>query len=147
MARYSLAETIISIKSNDSQINSMFGTISIGGEGSTVGSINTSMNNDSMWSTEGFATGGWVHSKNLDRTGSISVDVNQLAPIVSKLKQLYNVFFSGEYDGFTITVSNMSGQKICTGDDCYLKSMPAQNFASSASSQTWTFTCGKLTYN
>ena len=113
MKRYSLADYRVSIDSNDPTIKSMFGTISIGGEGSYLGSIGVSQNSN-LWNTKGFATGAWAHDKNLDRTGKCQIQLHQLSNDVVKLIRLFNVFYSGNYGSSTIVVSDNLGNKIAS---------------------------------
>ena len=101
--RYSLANYILSIDSNDERIKSLFGTISIGGEGSYLGSIAVGLAT-SMFSTSGYPTGGWVHNKNLDRHGTTTVTLNQLSDKVAKFIQLCKLFYQEDYDGFTLSL-------------------------------------------
>lgn len=143
--KYSLADYILSIRPDDSRL-SAFGTLNIGGEGTAIGSISIAYDN-SMWSTTSFATGGWVHDKNLSRTGTISIQISQLSDKVSKMMQFANIFYSGDYDGFTITLSDSLGQQIATCVDCYFKQIPSQEFGDSAANQTWSLTSGKITFS
>lgn len=143
--RYSLANYIISISPTDSALRSMFGTISIGGEGSYLGNISVSQNSN-LWSTKGFATGGWVHDKNLDRTGQASLQLNQLSPAIAKLVKLFNIFYAGDYAGSTITVTDLNGNKVVNCSDCYIQKVPDQVFGESSENQTWSFTCGRVTF-
>ena len=144
--RYSLANYVLSIEPNDSRLKSMFGTISIGGDGSYLGSITLSRTT-SLFTTQGYPTGGWVHSKNLDRTGTASLNLNQLSSIVAKLVKMLNVYYTGDYDGLTLSVSDTSGNKIASAIDCYITQIPAQVLGSSAQDQTWSFTCGQVNFN
>lgn len=145
MKRYSLANHILSIESNDPAIRNMFNVISIGGEGSYTGSINVSQQNN-LWETEGFATGGWVHNKNLSRCGTVTVNLSQLAEQVAKFIQLCNTFYSADYEGFTLTITTNEGRKIATCTDCYIQKIPDQNFSETAGRQDWTFTCGHIAF-
>lgn len=144
--KYSLANYILSIDSNDNDIKSMFGTISIGGEGSYLGSISLTRNSN-MYETRGYRTGGWVHDKNLDRTGTAVVTLNQLAPQVGKFIQLANLFYSSDYQGFTLSLSDINGNKIATCIDCYFTKIPDQSYGESASDQSWSLTCGQVNFN
>jgi len=144
--RYSLANYILSVESNDSFIKQLFGTISIGGEGSYLNRISLSLNKE-QFSTKGFVTGGWVHDKSLDRTGVATVELNQLSDKVSKFIQLCKCFYSGDYDGFTLTLSDINGNKVATCVDCYISKPADQDFAESSGSQVWQFTCGQINYN
>ena len=143
MKKYSLANYILSIEPADASLKTMFGTISIGGEGSYLGSINVSMNS-SLWSTTGYATGAWVHNKSLDKSGTCKININQLSDKVIKLIKLCNVYYSGDYNGVTITVSDNSGNKVATCVDCYIQKLADQSFSTTADSQDWTFTCGQI---
>ena len=143
--KYSLANYILSIDSNDPTIKNMFGAISIGGEGNYLGNIVVSIVND-MWSTNGYATGAWVHNKNLDRHGTVTVQLNQLSNQVAKFIQLCKIFYSGDYEGFTLSLSDINGNKIATGIDCYIQKIADQTYDSSASNQSWVFTCGQINY-
>lgn len=145
MKRYSLANYIMSISPTDATLRSMFGTISIGGEGSFLGNITVSQNNN-LWTTKGFATGGWVHDKNLDRTGTATVQLSQLAPAISKLIKLFNIFYAGDYAGSTITVSDLNGNKVVTCSDSYIQKAADQSFGEASENQNWSFTCGKVTF-
>ena len=146
MSKYSLANHILSIKPNDQQLNLLFGTINIGGEGSYLDSVNISLESG-MWSTTGYATGGWVHNKRLNRNGTVSLSLNQLSNSVAILKRLASIFYTGDYDGFTITLTTNDGTLISTCTDCYLSSIPEQAFAAEAANQTWSFTCGKIVFD
>lgn len=144
--KYSLANYILSIEPTDSRIKNLFGTISIGGQGSAVGTIDLSIAND-MFSTTGFATGGWVHNKSLDRTGTVSITINQLATAVGKFLQMSKLFYGEDYDGFTLTLSDIGGEKIASCIDCYIQAIPTQSFSKDAADQNWVFTCGQINFN
>lgn len=145
MKRYSLADYRLSIDSNDPTIKSMFGTISIGGEGSYLGSVIVSQNS-ALWNTKGFATGAWVHDKNLDRTGKCQINIHQLANDVVKLIRLCNIYYSGNYGSSTIIVSDNLGNKVATCNDCFIEKIADQSFSESSENQSWTFTCGKVIF-
>lgn len=144
--RYSLANYILSIEPNDATIKQMFGTISIGGEGSTVGAISLTPN-ETMYKTTGYATGGWVHDKSLNRTGVASITLNQLSKAVSKFIQMCKVFYADDYDGFTLSLSDINGNKVATCIDCYISKIPTQEFGATAADQTWDWTCGQINFN
>lgn len=143
--RYSLADYILSIKPNDSEIAAMFGTISIGGEGNYLDSI-TIDTNSALWSVQGFATGGWVHNKNLDRSGSATLSLSQLSDAIAKLKKLCLISYVGDYDGFTLTLSNTKGELVATCIDAQISKIPAQDYSETAAMQSWSFVCGKVIY-
>lgn len=146
MKRYSLANYILSIESNDATIRSLFGTLSIGGEGSYMGSVNVATETD-LWSTEGFSTGAWVHNKNLDRHGKVTVSLSQLSDAVQKFIHLCNLYYAGNYGSLSMVLTNVAGSKICTCTDCLITGIPSQDFAETAGRQSWVFTCGKIVFN
>lgn len=143
--KYSLSDYIVSIQPNDAGIKRIFGNIVIGGEGDATDSIIARLAND-LWSTTGFATGAWVHNKNLDRHGTVELSVSQLSEKVAKLKQFCNLYYGGEYSGATITISDIYGIKVCTCVDCYVTKIPDQQYSSTAGNQTWQFTCGEISF-
>lgn len=144
--KYSLANYILSIQPNDTTLKTMFSNVSIGGEGSATDSITISLENQ-IWKTSAFATGAWVHDKNLARNGTADISISQLSDKVAKFKQMCNIFYNGEYDGFTLSLVDNTGNKVCTCVDCYLTKIPNQEFKETASTQTWTFTCGEITFD
>lgn len=145
MKRYSLANYILSISPKDQGIKSMFGVISLGGKDSYLGNITISID-PTLWSTKGYATGAWVHDKNLSRVGSCSVSIHQLADEVIKFIRLCQYYYSGDYNGCTLTVSDTKGNKVATCEDCYISKIPDQTFGESSGNQTWSFTCGKVSF-
>lgn len=144
--KYSLANYILTIKSDDPNASQIFGDdISIGGEGDAIGSISFSREG-SMWSTESFSTGAWIHNKNLSRVGTAEIEISQLAPQVAKFIQICNVYYGSDYKGFTLSLTDTEQNPIAEGIDCYITKVPEQNFGSSAGRQTWSFTCGQVNF-
>lgn len=148
---YSLSDYIVSIKPgdqtpNDRELNSAFGTISIGGEGSYVGSVKASQTND-IFTTKGYPSGDWVHNKSLDRTGTVEIGLNQLAEKVGVLVRLVNFYFLDDYSGCTITIDNKEGRCVCKAEDCLPVKPADQEYGAEAADQTWTFTCGKVSFS
>ena len=151
MTRYSLADYILSIKSSNQEINSMFGTLAIGGEGTAIGSISLSLTN-ALYSTETYSTGAWIHNKNLSRSGNVSVTLNQLADQIPTLKRLVNLYYNGvgssiDQLGLTLSVVDTLGNEIASCIDCFPTKIPDQNFNREAEDQTWVFTAGKITFD
>ena len=143
--RYSLANYIVSITPNDNAMK-IFGTISIGGEGSYLDSINLSLANN-LYDTTSYSTGAWVHDKNLAKNGTVSITLNQLSAQVAKFKQMANMLYSSDYDGLTITVSDTLGNEVAKAIDCYFIKIPDQDFGQKASNQQWQLTAGKISFN
>lgn len=149
--RYSLASYKITITAKDPSINQFFGAngqgLTIGGQGTTVGSIDLSYANP-QWSMRSYKTGGYVHEKSFSRSGTVSVTLNQLAPEISIMKTVCNQFFgTDDLDGLTITLTDTFGNAIANCIDCFIEGIPDQRHGESAQDQTWSFLCGNITYN
>lgn len=146
--RYSLANYILTIANDNSDVNSLFGNVQIGGEGDAVSSI-TVNHETNLWSTEGYATGAWVHNKNLDRHGTVEISMSQLTDAVAKFKQFVNLFYStsdsNDVQGSTLTLSDTEGNVIAVCEDCYPTRIPSQQFGNTAGVQNWSFTAGRIT--
>lgn len=159
---YSLADYTLTIKYNDdnesvtpSVVKSIIGSgYTIGGpgnngEGSFVGSITVSRNS-SLWDTSGDHTGSWVHNQNLDRTGAITISINQISEDVIKFAQICSAYetIQGKYGGLQLIVTSANGVQgiVATGDDCFIKQIPSQNLGDSADNQPWEFTCGRIQF-
>lgn len=163
LTRYALTDYILSIQvptelqnfflGENQTTNNKANVISIGGEGSYVGQISIGSQTEAQWITEGDATGSWVHSKSLNRVGTISVQINQVSDNVRKLIRLFQTYYSADaqVEGLTITISKSNGTnnptEVCEGTDCYLANRPEIAFGDTAQAQTWSFTCGKITFN
>lgn len=144
--RYSLADYIVTVDPVDPNLKSSFGSsVSVGGQGSATDSISVELDDD-LWSTTGYATGGWVHDKNLSRTGKVTISLSQLTNEVARFKQLINFYYNSDYSGLSIIVSTSSGKKVASCHDCYPTKIPAQTFGKNAADQSWSFTSGKITF-
>ena len=99
-----------------------------------------------LWSTTGFATGGWAHDKNLSRIGSCTISIHQLSDAVIMLIRLCKVYYTGDYAGYTITVADAKGNQVANCIDCYPTKIQDQEFKESSDNQSWEFTCGQITY-
>lgn len=161
MQRYSLTDYILSVKvpeslrdvflgdndTNDSTSN----VISIGGDGSYIGSI-TIQRQTAQWNTQADATGSWVHSQSKDKHGTIQVRLNQVSDKVRLLIRLYETYYSSDIttEGLTITVNKAVGggnqKEVCNCVDCYIVNIPEQQYGSSTGEQNWQFTCGQINF-
>lgn len=151
--RYSLARYILTValpEDFDTTFVAAFGsTLSIGGEGSYLNSISISLAG-TLWSTEGDATGSWVHNQNLDRTGECKVSISQVSDNIFRFIRLCNCFYSSSitYErGINLTLKDNEGNTVATCEDCYISKIPDQDFGEKAATQDWSFTCGKITFN
>ena len=120
-------------------------------KGSFVGQIVVRRNKD-LFSTTGDATGSWVHDKNLDRTGTIEIDITQISDDVVMLSQLCQIFESLQTNipGLELTISSTGSgvaTTIVTGRDSYLQKLPDLTFGENAQKLTWIFTCGQVIYD
>lgn len=147
MKRYCLANYILTV---DIPSDIGFGTqsVTIGGNGSYMDTFTVTMS-QSMFTTQGDHTGSWVHVKNLDQTGQIQVTIKQVADDIAIFKALMNVYRSldSEATGMTLTLRDTLGNTVCTANDCVIEKVPDQAFADEPASQTWTFLCGKITFD
>lgn len=151
--RYSLSDYRLSITVPNS-LSGLLGLseFSIGGEGSYLDNIDTGYDND-LFTTEGDATGSWVHNKNLSKVGKVTVTINQMSEKVARFKRLCNLFYSAtsdsneEYDGLTMVLTDMKNQVIATMVDCFIVKIPNQRYGQKAETQAWVITCGKISYN
>lgn len=144
---YSLANYKMTITSSDANLIAVFGeSMTIGGNGSQVGQFSVS-DLQNQHSVQNYATGGYVFSKSYDRTGQISVQLNQMSDEVGKFKNLVNLYYGGDYGTLTIVLTNNENEKVVECIDCLPEGIPGQTFGNSASSQTWNFVVGKITIN
>ena len=148
--RYTLANYTLTITpSAELKAAGFSDTISVGGEGDYIGTITAGNGQSNVWSTTGYATGAWIHTKNLNRTGSISVTVSQLADQVIYFIRLVNTYFTAaNVGGLTMTISDASNndRAVVEAIDCFPTSIPDISYAASAGSLNFEFTCGRLTF-
>ena len=152
--RYSLADHTVKITFPD---NLTVGGVNIGGTvlkiggpgdnntgGSFTGEITVSRSTDT-WSTEGDATGSWVHNKSLNRTGSVSMQIRQISDDVIRLKMLSQVFETGDFPGCKIEVFSIT-DTVARAEDCYITKIPDQVYGENAAMQTWNWTAGRVSF-
>lgn len=184
MARYSLSDYIL-VVTIPSEIKSLFSigttsdgqttskdetSFSIGGNNSYTGSVTVSYKTD-QWITTGDATGSWVHTMSRDRTGTVSVSINQVSDRIKTLIRLCQAYYDlnssqniGENNAFdgtasfsdkdvssvsrgiTLTVNDRNNNVLCTCLDCYITKIADQQFAASPNDQNWSFTSGRITF-
>lgn len=145
--RYSLANYILSVASDDAKITKLFENVQIGGDGNALSSI-TIQTTDALWETESFATGAYVHNKNLSRVGTCEISISQLTDAVAKFKTFVNYFYTenGSDASITLTLNDSNNNPVATCKDCYPTQIPAQEFTAKAVEQRWQFTCGSITF-
>lgn len=145
--RYSLAQYILTI-TLPANLASEFGAqaISVGGENSYLESMSVSYRS-TLWETSADNTGSWVHNQNLDRSGTVTLSLNQVSIAVAKFKKLCNLYFNASniYEGLTLELSDTDGNTIATCNDCLVTKIPDQALSNAAQNQSWTLTCGKIT--
>lgn len=144
--KYSLADYVLSIQPNDSTLRRMFGNIVIGGDGenNAYDQIDIALN-DNLWDTTSFATGAWIHNKNLSRVGTVSINLSMLSTYTNTLTQLCKQYYSmNNYAGVTIVVSDRVGNQVAACTDCFPQKLPDTNLRATAEMNTWVFTCGQI---
>lgn len=157
-SRYSLADYTVTIT-----IPSLLGMsstqISIGGPGengqygSCVGEIKVTRNKE-LWTTEGDPTGSWVHNKDLNRTGTVEINLRQVSNQIYKLMQICQLYegASRSVEGLTITVNPVNDfgspvTEFIVCDDCMITKIPDQDYTDTAKEQQWVFTCGRVSFS
>lgn len=151
MKKYALANYQIAISINDTQLRNLFSDeIVIGGAGTYMGNI--SVNRESnVYEVQGDNTGSYVFNQNLNKTGTVTLSINQLSDDVIKLKRIVEWCYTHEISPFTITVrsntlESTSVKTVCICNDCLVQGVPTQSFGDAATNQTWTFICGKIDF-
>lgn len=152
--RYSLADHLVKVTL---PANVIVGGVNIGGmvlefggpgnnkqTGSFTGEISVERSSDT-WTTEGDPTGSWVHNKNLNKTGTVSLQLRQVADDVIRLQMLAQVFENNDFPGCNIEVFNGS-DTVARAEDCYISRVPSQVFGDTAAMQTWSWTAGRITF-
>ena len=143
--RYALANYIVSIKPKDRSLAETFGeTVSVGGTGSNLGSITVSRSNE-MFSMKSYATGGYAIDKNLSKVGKVSIKLHQLSTEVQKFIKLCNMYYIDDYDGCTITVTDINNDLIANCIDCFIN-QASQDFEEQSGDQTWEFVVGDVNF-
>lgn len=155
--RYSLSDYKLSIKLPSSLAEKFgidSGVINVGGEGSYLESMNVNVNG-TLWTTEAMPNGDYIHTKNLDRSGTVSVTLSMISDISDKFRKICSIYYtisssesslSDIEEGLTLTLQN-GDNNIITCESCYLTGIPRHNFQASAQTLTWDFTCGKVVFN
>lgn len=144
--RYNLARYTLTITppTTASELVEAFGqSLTIGGNGSNVGSIELRRQNE-MFSLKTYATGGYAVDKNLSKAGTISITLHQLSAEIQKFIKVCNVYFNGDYDGCTLTVMDENNE-VASAKDCFINQAP-QTFAENSGEQTWSFICGEVDF-
>jgi len=147
--KYSLVEYLLTI-TFPAQMEREMGikTLTIGGEGSYTDSFEFNQSRD-VYSTTGDATGSWIHSKSMDRTGTAAISLSQVSNQIVQLTRLFNLYYNSDVidEGVTITLRDNSSKTIATCNDCFITKVPAINIRETPQNRTWTFTCGQIIIN
>lgn len=149
--RYCLANYILAIDITDPEARTIFGdTITIGGNGSYLDNITISRTNN-IYEVAGDNTGSYIFNKNLNKTGTITISINQLHDNITIFKRLVNYCYEHDMEPLTISLrTNNSNplniETIATCTDCLLQGTPNQSFGNTATTQIWTFICGIIDF-
>lgn len=122
----------------------------LNGEGSFVGRIQV-QRDENAWETQGDKTGSWVHNRSRNKTGKITLDLNQISDQTIDLYQLCKIYESieGNYEGLTLTINTNSSDEsspLAKGIDAYITKQPDYPLDETAGNLTWEFTCGQVLY-
>lgn len=133
----------------DANSYSIGGSGQNGYEGSFLDSIRVTRSSDT-YSTEGDATGSWVHNKSLNRTGSVTININQISTDVIILSTICKAFENTKdkrfRKGMKVTVSPSYNPNLVVAEayDCFVGKQEDQDLGSSATTQSWTLTAGRV---
>lgn len=146
MKRYCLANYILTVNVPES-INLGISSISIGGEGSYLNNITVLMNK-AAYEISTDDTGSWVYNKSLDKSGSISLTINQMSDKVAILKKLLLIYSKSDVDteGLTLSLRDTANNTIFIAEDCMLGKLPEQVFSTTAGTQNWSFNSGRISF-
>lgn len=144
--RYSLAEYTMKVIVPGFEKPLTFGGPGNNQSGSFIGQITVSRNVDT-WTTEGDATGSWVHNKSLNKTGTVSLQIRQVSDDIIKLITLARLYENTDPETGCNIFIYRGDQAVETCTDCYLTKVPDQVMGDTAEMQTWQWTCGKIEYN
>jgi len=146
---YSLSKYLLSLQLPEAFASSVGlgnnSSLVIGGEGSYLDTLSYDYNSD-MYTTKADATGSWVHDKNLDLSGKITISIHQLSPSISLFKKIVKLYYQSgnDYDGLTLTLKDLSGNEIMTALDCFFIKIPTQEFKAESDNQSWDLTSGRI---
>lgn len=149
---YSLSRYILSITTSNLEYQKIIGAnFTLGGTGEIADNFLNSITfstNGTLYTVKGNARGSYVFDKSLDKTGTVTVNLNQLSEAVARFKQLAEYMYTHDDDStLTMTLkAGESGEEIVTCTDCLIQSIPGQDFSSTSSDQTWTFVVGRINY-
>lgn len=128
------------------------GQLKLGGpgnnnNGSFLGDVSVTRK-ELTWNTSGDYTGSWVHSKNLNRTGTITLNINQVSDDSIRLYMLTNVYENNAAvtEGLAIEIIK-DGQSVVKATDCMVTKPADLPIGGTAANLRWEFSCGKVEYN
>lgn len=146
--QYSLTDYILTITPKDEKLSAL-GPIVFGGQGNAAGAVYDSVTfemTNNIFSTETFAAGGYVHNKNNNSSGTVTISLSQLHPNLAKLKRYARDYGSRFVQGCTITLTdaNNANGEVASALDCVPQNMTSQVFGETAGRQSWVFLAGKV---
>lgn len=120
-------------------------TITIGGEGSYLDSLSYEYNKE-MYSTKADATGSYVHDKSLDKSGTITITINQMSPQIALFKKIVNLYYQSgdDYEGLQLSLKDLSAQEVMAAESCFFTKIPNQDFGQESGNQAWVITSGRI---
>lgn len=144
MATYSLASYTLAF--SELEPGTTLTNYSVGGSGSMMDSITISRPTE-VYTTEGDPTGGYVHNKSLNKTGTVSLTLNQLSKQISTLTTLLGIYTNADVEkGFNMTLRDSQGNDVARCIDCLPQGYPEQVYGNTATTQTWVITCGEIDF-
>lgn len=124
-SRYSLADHVVTFTAiQGANSGTDLFTFEIGGQGSFLGSLNISWNADT-WSQQMDATGSGSYSKNYDRSGTITLSLNQVSEKTILMDRLFQSYHLSDSDDIVYKVTISRGSKtLVEASYCVLKKLP-----------------------
>lgn len=145
--RYSLAYVTVSVSRNKSEV------ARFGGQGSMIGSISIERSTE-RFSVDADATGGAVVNETLDKSGTVSLNIKQFAPLVTTLTNIFNKYDTNDSSGYGPNSSNggaldivvsYNGKTVAQAKGCFLN-MPELSFEEEAGDRDFSLVACEVNY-
>lgn len=126
--------------------NPNYEQITIGGNGSMVGSVSMSRSNAAFGVT-GYADGSYAASYTKNRTGSVSIQLSQASSLVARLTKFVN-WCEANYNlaESTITVLDSMGNIQGYASGVYPDKLPDNTVGESVQNRTFEFSAGVISF-
>lgn len=136
---YSLAEHSVSIESS-------YGKISFSAKDNNVGNFSYARKTNHA-NIVGDAAGGAVMNINKDKTGTITLSINQQSPYAAALTKFFSASEGEDTEDYisNIVIKTDSGDLVVSGEECYAQKLPDEERGAEASEIDFVFEVTTLT--